>query len=336
VGLIKFWATSAQVEVGTGQKRTTAINQKLEGLVSTQSVQAIFLNENYYYGNSKTIDYHGDSATAKTLRFLGYYEFFESRFVVGDHHDDIDKEFGNPSDKLWQFLTFRLHPHLQIKARPFISNIDEVHRLQKNSNSYHSVVVNEDDHGEIHYDNVTIGDWMNGNHTVSIENVIDWLIDSEQIKQYLVAINESEISTRNDREDTEHDNKDVTIFNNDQELSRGTSATISDIVHCCVFISASCAMRYNQNSLHHVNDGINAAPLQEHALGIILRTRPTPTPNRALDVNLCYLRHAFTEHKVLSPYINNGKRCDADIICSETLAEMMFQIILLRYTGRIY
>jgi hypothetical protein len=62
----------AQVEVGTGQKRTTAINQKLEGLVSTQSVQAIFLNENYYYGNSETMDYHGDSATAKTLRFLGY------------------------------------------------------------------------------------------------------------------------------------------------------------------------------------------------------------------------------------------------------------------------
>jgi hypothetical protein len=139
--------------------------------------------------------------------------------VVGDHHDDIDKEFGNPSDKLWQFLTFRLHPHLQIKARPFISNKDEVHRLQKNANSYRSVVVNKDDHGEIHYDNVTIGDWMNGNHTVSIENVIDWLIDSEQIKQHLVAINESEICTTNDIEDTENDKKDVTMINNDPELS---------------------------------------------------------------------------------------------------------------------
>jgi hypothetical protein len=95
-------------------------------------------------------------------------------------------------------------------------------------------------------------------------------------------------------------------------------------------------MRYNQKSLHHVNGTISAAPLQEHALGIILRTRPLPMPNRALDVNLCYPRHAFKEHKVLSPYINNGKRCDAGIVCSETLAEMMFQIILLRYTGRIY
>jgi hypothetical protein len=208
----------AQVEVGAGQTRTTAINQKLEGLASTQSVQAIFLNENYYYGNSETMDYHGDSSTAKTLCFLGYYEFFESRFVVGDHHAYINKEFRYLSDKLWQFLTFRLHPHLQTEARPFISNIDEVHRLQKNANSYLSVVVNEDDHSEIHYDNVTIADWMNGNHTVSIENVIDWLINSEQIKQHLVANNKSEISTTNDRKDTENDNKDVTMINNDQEL----------------------------------------------------------------------------------------------------------------------
>jgi hypothetical protein len=65
---------------------------------------------------------------------------------------------------------------------------------------------------------VTIADWMNGNHTVSIENVIDWLINSEQIKQHLVANNKSEISTTNDRKDTENDNKDVTMINNDQEL----------------------------------------------------------------------------------------------------------------------
>jgi hypothetical protein len=75
--------------------------------------------------------------------------------------------------------------------------------------------------------------------------------------------------------------------------------------------------------------------LKEESLGIAHRIRPSLSPNRALDVNLCFLQVAFLEHKSLTSSIKAYTRCDVTTMHIETLIELMYQIILLRFTGRI-
>jgi hypothetical protein len=125
--------------------------------------------------------------------------------------------------------------------------------------------------------------------------------------------------------------RDTTRINN-----RGTVASISDIVNCCVFGSAACSLRYNKKGLQRVRRRLCAMPLNDTSLGTRLRIKPMPSPNRALDVNLCYLRYSFMGLKELLPTITLNKRCKVSDIRIETLSEMMFQAILMRYTGRIY
>jgi hypothetical protein len=88
-------------------------------------------------------------------------------------------------------------------------------------------------------------------------------------------------------------------------------------------------------SLRRFGGRLCAAPLTDKLLGIAHRIRPSVSPNRALDVNLCFLRVAFREHKSLYSSIEACMRCDDTTLHTETLSEMMFQVILLRFTGRI-
>jgi hypothetical protein len=117
----------------------------------------------------------------------------------------------------------------------------------------------------------------------------------------------------------------------------GTAASITEIIYSCFFGSAACSMRYNKQSLTEINGVLCAGPLITTSLGMSLRVKPFPSPNRALDVNLCYLRIAFKQHKLLLPRtILSNSRCKASDIDLTTLSDMMFQTIILRFTGRIY
>jgi hypothetical protein len=100
----KSTKNDACLQIGIGQSHSNTINVKLDGLACTNQVMAIFLNERYYHvfpGNHEI-----DQNERNTLRFLGYYEFYESKFVMGDTHHDIQTEFENPPDSVWQYLTF--------------------------------------------------------------------------------------------------------------------------------------------------------------------------------------------------------------------------------------
>jgi hypothetical protein len=88
--------------------------------------------------------------------------------------------------------------------------------------------------------------------------------------------------------------------------------------------------------LVHVDEKICLAPLKDVSLGCLLRVKPIPMPNRTLDVNLCYLRTVFKEHKVVCPSIKQNDRCKVSDIPVNVLTKMLFQTVLLRYTGRIY
>jgi hypothetical protein len=68
--------------MGMGQNHTNPINKKLDELVTNNSVCAVFLNEKYY--GTKTEDSRTMVDQPNALRFLGYYQFDESRFVSGD------------------------------------------------------------------------------------------------------------------------------------------------------------------------------------------------------------------------------------------------------------
>jgi hypothetical protein len=83
----------AQINVGIGQCTTKPVNQKLANLAMNKAVLAVFLNESYYRKQSSVQnDFSG------SLRFLGYYHFFETCYVAGDEHQDVSKEFNFPSD----------------------------------------------------------------------------------------------------------------------------------------------------------------------------------------------------------------------------------------------
>jgi hypothetical protein len=132
-----------QIVADIGQDRFSPIN-KLDKLARENSVQAVFLNESSY----------GilDPKESNTLQFLGYNEQIKSRYVVGENHDNIAMAFSNPTDKEWSFLTFRLHSHLRVEARPFIQTFDEVDQFINDDTSvYKSIVLDHDDNGDIEY-----------------------------------------------------------------------------------------------------------------------------------------------------------------------------------------
>jgi hypothetical protein len=74
-----------------------------------------------------------------------------------------------------------------------------------------------------------------------------------------------------------------------RRIYEGTGTTIADLVNACMYNSAAVALRYNRRSLKVIDGQLYAVPLGEKSLGVTLRTRPTPSANRTLDVNLCYL-----------------------------------------------
>jgi hypothetical protein len=345
----------------------------------------VFLNEKSYGQRNEGAD------TTNLLCFLGYYALIESRYVVGDEHENINDTFSNPTDSEWTFLTFRLHPHLRIKAKPFIQSLSEVDRLLNDDNQiFKTIVLDHDDHGEIYYYCISNNTRQNVsncyayNHQIGINEVIDQLIMSGEIKNYVQSIDgndesrnhsnmnapsakvnathaesnhengdfdhdsQSEYETDTDKESedeyTPSDTSDEETSNEEPEDKctpsdtisyQGTGATIPEIVNCCVYNNAAVAMRYNKRSLRDIDGLICASPLSESSLGVTLRTLPTPSSNRSLDVNLCYLRHTFKEHPILLPSISANKRI-ADVPIEEVLEEMFFQIIIFRYTGRVY
>jgi hypothetical protein len=76
------------------------VNKKLEDLITRHPVQAVFLNK-YYNSRQATVaaveENDRDRTTMEdrrnTFRFLGYYQFVESRYVVGDDQNLVNKEF---------------------------------------------------------------------------------------------------------------------------------------------------------------------------------------------------------------------------------------------------
>jgi hypothetical protein len=123
----KSTKNEAFVEVGNGQTRSNPINTKLDKLACCNQVMAVFLNEKYYHDHSENKIHEENQKN--TLRFLGYYEFIESTFVMGNSHAVIEKEFDEPTDNVWQYLTYRLHPHLRVEAKPFIDTFEEIEQL---------------------------------------------------------------------------------------------------------------------------------------------------------------------------------------------------------------
>jgi hypothetical protein len=403
------------VVIGLGQTRMCPVNHKLDQLAIQNSVQAIFLNE-YSYRNIKTTN----SQEKFTLTFLGYYKMMESRFVNGDNHEKIQEEFSNPTDSDWQYLTFRLHPHLCIEAMPLFASFDEVSRLlTADSIDYKKIVLDHDDDSNIFYEcapearSVKGFGWMAYNHRIGIEDVIEQMIKNGEINKYVVGQTDTtndndehhsdsksdsdtnfesdsdsdcdsddHSTTETDSTDSDDDNVIQIIVgatkkesgsndcdsdseyeydsnsNNDEDdmellgsahaqsmvkngkpkktKTTGTGVSITDVICCCMFNSAACAMRYNQKSLQQLRKKMCAAPLIDKSLGITLRTRPTPSSNRAFDVVSCYLRHALQDHPELLPSILSKTRCAVSDIGNDTLTDIMFQIILLRFTGRVY
>jgi hypothetical protein len=110
---------------------------------------------------------------------------------VGDEHEDVAAEFSHPTDAEWSFLTFQLHRHLRIKARPLIPTFGEVDELiNDETRVYKTLVINHNDHGDIFYHCVARPDGTNGdswfyNHAVSIKDVIDQLIATKEIQKYV-------------------------------------------------------------------------------------------------------------------------------------------------------
>jgi hypothetical protein len=410
------------IVVGTGQNRFSPINKKLDQLAADNSVRAIFLNEKYYFANQKK-NRPPDEEQFNHLRFLGYYQFDEIRYVSGDTHEKVAKEFNNPSVSEWGNLTFRLHRHLRLEASPFIPTMDEVHKMYTtDSIDFQKLVFNHDDHSSITYYIRNMENWKTLNHEITVEDVIKDMVERGDINRHieetgcsnadLAAGNMSWLSQRVDisndpifngnnvpatKRYIEHSRSNTNLYESDQsslrkgddkwtndnvdsvhaennledscsdymyesdsldngessdqddmnichlkniqqndENNHGTVASVADIVYCAVFASAACSMRFNQDNLVNVDGKICAAPLKEGFLGSCLRTRPIPSPNRTLDVNLCYLRYVFKEHLPIHNYMNRNHRCPVNDIPLNVLTEMLFQAILLRYTGRIY
>jgi hypothetical protein len=221
--------------------------------------------------------------TNQTLRFLGYYEFIESQFVMGESHDKVAKEFGNPPDSVWQYLTYRLHPHLPVKAKPFVENLYEVVSLFADPQTrYKKIIIKYDDHSDIIHDVINVGGWMTYNHTITIQDVILGMIETGEINKMCDAtenihpkcneteskdglhdqVNDDVVLNCSDSEDEEEylldeyesegeeDNSSKESESNvhcfQPKNSLGTVCTVEDVIKGCIFNAASCAMRYNK------------------------------------------------------------------------------------------
>jgi hypothetical protein len=152
----------SKVEVGNGQLQTKDINQKLRDLPFQHPVQAIFLNESYYRrvqtSGAKQAETTVRDDSMGQLRFLGYFQLTESRVVVRDEYKDLQDEFNNPSEQAWQFISFRLHSHLRIEAKPLLSSFGQVSDiLDDDKQTFKSIVLNHDDHGDILFDKYAAG-----------------------------------------------------------------------------------------------------------------------------------------------------------------------------------
>jgi hypothetical protein len=179
------------VQIGAGQNKVRAINIRLEKLAIDQSVQAVFLNEEHYYGQKpSTIQ------TPRTLRFLGYFVFFESRFTTGEEYSKIADEFNQPTANNFHHLTFRLHPHLRVEGKPFIPSLMELDQLTKGSDTnYKKIVLEHDDHSNIFFDCVGLDDWKTCHHKVTIEDVILQMIVTGELNKHILT------NSDNDKED---------------------------------------------------------------------------------------------------------------------------------------
>jgi hypothetical protein len=432
------------VQIGAGQNKVRAINIRLEKLAIDQSVQAVFLNEEHYYGQKpSTIQ------TPRTLRFLGYFVFFESRFTTGEEYSKIADEFNQPTANNFHHLTFRLHPHLRVEGKPFIPSLMELDQLTKGSDTnYKKIVLEHDDHSNIFFDCVGLDDWKTCHHKVTIEDVILQMIATGELNKHILTNSDNDkedeianvgvdvndgfssriqieeenllgngyeeaVATNDnesyyDKKDSDNDESDMVedsspsdsdyddkrsdhnklnmisadslqtdedslcggpsadenasmSDNSDDSEDKtdlpsdgnkkignkciepyrmqgniGSAATIRDIVYCCIHTNAACSMRYNKRSLRDIKGYTCAGPLTEKSLGLTLRTRPTPSPNRAMDVSLCYLRRVLKSNPILRQSILDGTRCKSMLITNDILTDIMFQIIVFRYTGRIY
>lgn len=91
-------------------------------------------------------------------------------------------------------------------------------------------------------------------------------------------------SSDDDNNSLDDDEQDTDKGSSPRQMTTiGTAATIGDIVYCCIYTSAACAMRHNKRGLRVIDGKTCAGPLTDKSLGLTLRTRPTPLPNRALD-----------------------------------------------------
>jgi hypothetical protein len=174
------------IVVSKGQNRLSWINRKLQEMACSNSVQAIFLNEQYYDKPTNKVCSVNNKQKANLLRFLGYYQFHECRYVCGDSHNDVAEEFKNPSHMQWDNLTFRLHGHLRLEAKSFIPTMDEVHQMYvSDSIDYMKIVIDYDDHSPVTYNIPNINDWKRMNHEISIHDIIENMFLNGDINRHI-------------------------------------------------------------------------------------------------------------------------------------------------------
>jgi hypothetical protein len=367
------------ITVSQGQNLSSRINKKLQEMALTNSVRAIFLNEKYYDNKTNKVCVDKQNQPTNVLRFLGYYQFYQCSYVCGDSHEDVANEFHNPPHNGWDNLTFRLHGHLRLEAKPLIPTMEEVYRIYESDSmiDYKKIVIDHDDHSSVTYNIPNIDEWKRVNHEISIQQIIEYMFTTGDINRHIdntLSSNETKHPTKGKELSSDDSSNDESTFNtnhnsdwsesdneNDDysesddnsiienkktnhENSRGktintidgTNASIPDVVNCCVFASAAGSMRFNRRNLVEVDGKICSAPLNDVSLGNLLRVKPIPMPNRILDVNLCYLRIVFKDHAVIRHSIEQNDRCKVSEIALNVLTEMLFQAVLLRYTGRTY
>jgi hypothetical protein len=333
------------VLIGNGQNRSSALNKRLEQLANDQSVMAVFLNEEHYTSHPVS---KKNAPEIPKLLFLGYFSFFESRYTCGEPYSDVADEFGKPSLSDFDNLTYRLHPHLRIEGKPFIPSVQELETLTSAEDIvYQKIVIDHDDHSDIYLDCCDSVDWKSCHHSVTIDDAIKQMIEDGEIRRRHIFTQRKMDNAKKSSEEDYHYDSDDSSYINDEDGSEdndthmmltdvsGSSASIEEVVYSCIFNNAACAMRYNKGGIRTIDGAPFATPLLDLALGNTLRTRPTPSSNRSLDVNLCYLRIVLKNHPVLLQSISKRQRCNISKIPMDTLTDIIFQIIVLRYTGRI-
>jgi len=126
--------------------------------------------------------------------------------------------------------------------------------------------------------------------------------------------------------------------------------TMSEALKCCFFVNAAGVMRFHQHSLVMDSQGILSGKLSTSSpligptaerLGMALRVNPCPLACRSLDMVPLFGRALAITQKILkapsagrtrAPALDTGKTPSRD---TELLTNMLYQMILLRMTGRI-